>query len=56
MRKLITGVAVALLATALAACGSGGGSGGGAAQSKLAGATSLQEAGGMDALVAAAIR
>ncbi|MDT7598420.1 MAG: putative spermidine/putrescine transport system substrate-binding protein, partial [Pseudonocardiales bacterium] len=55
MRTIITSVTLALTAAvALTACGSSGGSSGTAAPSKLAAATSLQEAGGMDALVAAA--
>jgi putative spermidine/putrescine transport system substrate-binding protein len=55
MRKIITGVTLALTAAAvLTACGSSGGGSGGAAPSTLAAATSLREAGGMDALVAAA--
>jgi hypothetical protein len=57
MRRFVSmTAAVAVLAVALAACGSGSssGSGGGGGQADVGKATTLAEAGGMDALVAVA--
>jgi putative spermidine/putrescine transport system substrate-binding protein len=55
-RKIIVAAVAAVSAVALAACGSGGSSssGGGGSSKDFSTVTSLQDAGGMDALVAAA--